>query len=110
MYIFKSGPRRSGMLNALFQYINFSLKVESVPVSPGSPLTHQTSTCSLPLPKDGAVMAQLLFQHAVVPEVLLAASSREGLHKLLLKQNQVEFMGNEELEANETHVSLLHYL
>lgn len=95
------------MLNALFQYIKCSLKV---PVSPGSPLTHQTSTCSLPLPKDGAVMAELLFQHAVVPEVLLAASSREGLHKLLLKQNQVEFMGNEELAANETHVSLLHYL
>lgn len=47
-------------------------------------------------------MAELLFQHAVIPEVLLAASPREGLHKLLLKQTQVEFIGNEELEANET--------
>lgn len=76
--------------------------MESVPVSPGSSLTHQTSTCSLPLPKHGTVVAELLFQHAVVPEVLLAASSREGLHKLLLKQNQVEFMGTEELGAKET--------
>lgn len=76
-----------------------ALKVESVPVSPGSSLTHQTSTCSLPLPKEGTVVAELLFQHAVVPEVLLAASSREGLYKLLLKQNQVEFMGNENLDA-----------
>lgn len=60
--------------------------VTSVPVSPGTSLTHQTPSCCLPLPEGGAVLAVLLLQHVVVAQVLLAATAREGLHKLLLKQ------------------------
>lgn len=47
----------------------------SLPFSPGSSLTHQTSPCCLPLPEGGAVLAVLLLQHAVVAQVLLAASA-----------------------------------
>lgn len=81
-------PRLSGVLNGLIPRSKLSVKVEPVPVSPGASLTHQASTCCFPLPEDGAVLAELLFQHAVVPKVLLPASPREGLHKLFLTQNQ----------------------
>lgn len=50
-------------------------ELKSVPVSPGASLTHQTPPRCLPLPQGGVILAVLLLQHAVVAEVLLAATA-----------------------------------
>lgn len=50
-------------------------ELKSAPVSPGPSLTHQTPPRCLPLPQGGVILAVLLLQHAVVAEVLLAATA-----------------------------------
>lgn len=60
-------------------------------VHPGSSLTEESSAGRPPLPEDGAVLRVDLFQHAVVPQVLLTPSATERFHKLLLRV----FEGNE---------------
>ncbi len=54
-------------------------------VHPGSSLTEEPSAGCPPLPEDGAVLCVDLFQHAVVPQVLLTPSTAERFHKLLLR-------------------------
>ncbi len=54
-------------------------------VHPGSSLTEEPSACCSPLPEDGAVLCVDLFQHAVVPQVLLTPSTAERFHKQLLR-------------------------
>lgn len=54
-------------------------------VHPGSSLTEESSAGCPPLPEDGAVLCVDLFQHAVVPQVLLTPSTAERFHKLLLR-------------------------
>lgn len=75
-------------------------------VHPGSSLTEEPSARCSPLPEDGTVLCVDLFQHAVVPQVLLTPSTAERFHKLLLRI----FEGNENVckfcikfKGNSTH-------
>ncbi len=70
-------------------------------VHPGSSLTEEPSAGCPPLPEDGAVLCVDLFQHAVVPQVLLTPSTAERFHKLLLRIYEgyvhkfcIQFKGN----------------
>lgn len=54
-------------------------------VHPRPSFTEEPSARCSPLPEDGAVLRVDLFQHAVVPQVLLSATAAKWLHKLLLR-------------------------
>lgn len=72
------------------RYYGMVMTFMSVPFSPGPSLTHQAPARCLPLPEGGTVLTVLLLQHAVVTQILLAASAGKRLDKLLLRGRKEE--------------------